>query len=198
MRRFALFLSLALIVSRPVFAQIEVYDFDKPHTQIMFFVDHLGFSRPEGEFLDFDGSFTFDRGEPAKSHVEIAIKTASIQMDDEAWNKHMMNADFFNVEKFPEMTFRSTAIEVTGESTANITGDLTILGITKPVVLAVTHNKSGKFPFGDRYVAGFSGRTTIKRSDFGMVYGLPGVGDEVEIRLEVEGVRNDEGGTGNP
>jgi polyisoprenoid-binding protein YceI len=184
----------------PVQAQIEHYDFDKAHTQILFFVNHLGFSNSQGEFHDYDGSFVFDRGEPEKSSVEVTIQTASIDMDDEKWDAHMKNADFFDVEKFPAMTFKSTEIEVTGENTANIVGDLTLLGVSKPVVLAVTHNKSGKHPFGDKFVAGFSASAAIKRSDFGMNYGLPMVGDEVQIRIEVEGVRADQEGegTGNP
>lgn len=184
----------------PVQAQIERYDFDKAHTQILFFVNHLGFSNSQGEFHDYDGAFVFDRGEPEKSSVEVTIQTASIDMDDEKWDAHMKSADFFDVEKFSAMTFKSTGVEVTGENTANITGDLTLLGVSKPVVLAVTHNKSGKHPFGDKFVAGFSANAVIKRSDFGMNYGLPMVGDEVQIRIEVEGVRADQEGegTGNP
>lgn len=177
-------------------AQIEHYNFDKAHTQILFFVNHLGFSDSHGEFLDFDGGFTFDRGEPAKSSVEVTIQTAGLDMNDEKWDEHMKGADFFNVEKFPTMTFKSTGIEVTGENTANITGDLTILGVTKPVVLTTVHNKSDKFPMGEKYVAGLSATTTIKRSDFGMTYGLPMVGDDVEIRIQVEGVREELGGEG--
>ena len=84
------------------------------------------------------------------------------------------------------MTFKSTAIEVTGDNTANITGDLTILGVTKPVTLNTVHNKSGKHPFSGKDTTGLSATATIKRSDFGMVYGLPLVGDDVEIRIEVE------------
>lgn len=180
-------------------AEIETYDFDKAHTQILFFVNHLGFSNSQGEFLDYDGSFTFDRDNPQNSSIDVSIKTEGLDMDHEKWNAHMASPDFFNAEQFPEMTFKSTAIEVTGDNTAHITGDLTLLGVTKPVVLDVVHNKSAKHPFSGKFVAGFSGSTMIKRSDFGMNYGLPAVGDEVEVRLEVEGVRREvEGeGTGN-
>jgi polyisoprenoid-binding protein YceI len=172
-------------------AEIENYEFDTVHSQIIFFVSHLGFSISEGEFLDFDGLITFNRDEPEKSSVNVTIDTASIDMDDEKWNDHMKNEDFFNVEKYPHMTFKSTDIEVTGEKTAKITGDLTILETTKPVTLDVTFNKAGKHPFGDKYAAGWSATTSIKRSDFGMNYGLPNVGDDVEIRIEVEAVRKD-------
>ena len=90
------------------------------------------------------------------------------------------------------MTFKSTDIKVTGENTADITGDLTILETTKPVVLKTTFRKAGKHPFGDKYAAGFSASAKIKRSDFGMNYGLPNVGDDVTIRIEVEAVRQDD------
>lgn len=199
MRRLALFVTTLAFLggfSSAAQAQIEQYTFDKAHTQILFFVDHLGFSKSHGEFLDFDGGFTFDRGEPAKSKVDVTIKTASLDMNDAKWDEHMKGADFFNVEKFPAMTFKSTGIEVTGENTANITGDLTILETTKPVVLAVTHNKSGKHAFGEKFMAGFSATANIKRSEFGMTYGLPMVGDDVEIRIQVEGERVEAGGEG--
>lgn len=172
-------------------AQIETYQFDKAHTQIFFAVNHLGFSNSHGKFLDYDGSFTMDRSAPENSSVAVTIQTASIDMDDEKWDEHLKGADFFNVETFPEMTFKSTGISITGENTADITGDLTLLGVTKPVVLHVTHNKSAKHPFGDKYMSGFSAEATIKRSDFGMNYGLPMVGDDVKIMIEVEGEREE-------
>jgi len=196
MRYLLLGAAVAVIGFMPVSAQaqVEKYSFDKAHTQILFFVDHLGFSKSQGEFLDFDGHFVFDRGEPSNSSVDVTIQTASIDMDDEEWDAHMKNEDFFNVDKFPTMTFKSTGIEVTGDNTANITGDLTILDVTKPVTLAVTHNKSDKHAFSGKFVAGFSAAATVKRSDFGMTYGLPMVGDEAVIRLEVEGVREEPSG----
>ena len=192
----------AISYAQPVFAEdkaapvaspasVENYTFDKAHTQILFFVDHLGFSKSQGEFLDFDGFFNFDLEHPEKSHVDVSINVAGLDMDDEKWNTHMQSADFFDVEKFPTMTFKSTAIEVTGKKTANITGDFTLLGVTKPVTLAVKHNKSDKHAFSGKYVSGFSATTTIKRSEFGMEYGLPMVGDDVEIRIEVEGLRTE-------
>lgn len=185
--------ALAALVFMPShsFAAAEKYNFDKLHTQIVFFADHLGFSHSSGKFLGFDGHFTFDREHPENSDVEITIDTNSVNMDDEKWDEHLKSADFLNVEKFPTMTFKSTGITVTGDNTADITGDLTLLGVTKPVVLKVIHNKSGTSPYGGEYKAGFSATTTIKRSDFGMEYGLPAVGDNVDIRIEVEAVRDD-------
>jgi polyisoprenoid-binding protein YceI len=106
----------------------------------------------------------------------------------------MKNQDFFDVENHPVMTFKSTSIEVFSEDSANITGDFNLLGVTKPVVLTTTFNKAGRHPFNQKFVAGFSAKTKIKRSDFGMTYGLPMIGDEVEIMIEVEGVRQDQEG----
>ncbi|MCB1562572.1 MAG: polyisoprenoid-binding protein [Alphaproteobacteria bacterium] len=191
-----LVMGLSLGLPGTAHAQIETYSFDKAHTQILFFVNHLGFSNSQGEFLDFDGTFTFDRGEPEKSSVDVTIQTNSIDMDDEKWDTHMKSADFFNVEHFPTMHFKSTSIVLTGEDTADITGDMTILGVTKPVTLSTKLNKAGPHPFGSKYMAGLSASAHIKRSDFGMNYGLPMVGDDVEIRIEVEGVRDDSAAQG--
>lgn len=188
-----LILSSALVglvgFSNAAFAETEKYMFDQAHTQILFHVSHLGFSMSQGEFHQVDGHFSIDRADPAKSMIDISIPTDSIDMDDEKWDAHMKNEDFFNVEKYPSMTFKSTNVEVTGENTANIIGDLTILDVTKPVTLAVTHNKSGTHPFSGAYVAGFSATGSIQRSDFGMNYGVPGIGDEVKLDLQVEGIR---------
>src|SRR5690606_12273607 len=105
------------------------------------------------------------------SSTEVTIDTSSISMNHEAWENHLKNADFFDVEKFPTMTFKSTKVERTGEKTAKMTGDLTLLGVTKPVTLDVTLNKSDLHPFHKKMAAGFSATGTLKRSDFGMNYG---------------------------
>ncbi len=167
----------------------STYVFDKVHTQILFFVDHLGFSKTEGEFLDFDGEIVFDPDDPENASVNVTIKADSIEMDDAEWNEHMKSADFFYVSQYPDITFESTDINVTGEKTAEITGNLTMLGVTKPVDMDVTFNKAGQHPVTSNYIAGFSARASLKRSDYGMTYGLPGVGDEVNIILEVEAIR---------
>lgn len=194
MKKLLLGAAMAAVLSFPVQAlAADKYEFDKEHTQILFFVNHLGYSFSQGEFLEFDGGFVFDEANPENSSIDVTIQTESIDMDSEEWDAHMKNEDFFHVEQYPTMTFKSTGIEVTGENTANITGDLTILDVTKPVVLDVTHNKTGKSPFGDDYKSGFSATANIKRSEWGIDYGLPNVGDDVEIRLEVEAVRVEEG-----
>ena len=183
------FITLSAGLTQQAYAQIERYHFDKAHTQILFFVDHLGFSKSQGEFHDYEGFFEFNRGEPEKSKVEVRIFTDSIDMDDAAWDDHMRNEDFFNVKKFPEMLFKSTYIEVTGDNTANIHGDMTILGVTKPIILSTVHNKSDKHPFSGKFVAGLSARTVIDREIFGMTYGLPFIGQNIDVQIEVEGIR---------
>ena len=173
------------------FAAPEKFILDKPHTQIIFSVSHMGLSHSFGKFTDYEGAINLDENTPDQSSTEITIKTASLDLDDDKWNEHMKGKDFFDVEKFPVMTFKSTKIEKTGDHTANLTGDLTLLGVTKPVTLAVVHNKTGKHPMKDVRATGFSATGTIKRSDFGMKYGLPMVGDDVKIIIEAEAYGED-------
>lgn len=168
------------------------YVLERPHTQILFFADHLGYSQSQGEFHDFEGHFVFDPGDWSTAAVEVEIRTHSVDMDHHAWDKHLRDADFFDVIRFPTMRFVSTRVEPTGEKTALVHGDLSLLGQTRPVTLAVRFNRAGAHPKSGKYVAGFSATAEIKRSDFGMTYGLPHLGDTVALRLEVEGVR--EGG----
>lgn len=178
------------------FAAPEKFLLDKPHTQVIFVVNHMGFSHSYGKFTDYEGAIALDTATPADSSVEVTIKTASLDLDDDKWNEHMKGKDFFDVEKFPTMTFKSTKVEVTGEKTANVTGDLTLLGVTKPVTLAVTQNGLGKHPMKDVMATGFSGTATIKRSDFGMGYGIPMVGDDVKVIIEVEAYGEDKTAAG--
>jgi len=190
--RLFMILTAFILMLAPMSAQaaLERYEFDKEHTQILFFVNHLGFSNSHGEFLDFDGGFDFNESDPDKGAVEISINTNSIDMSGiKSWNKHMKSKDFFNVEKFPTMDFVGTHIEVTGDNTAKITGDLTLLGVTKPVTLDVVFNKAGKHPMEDKYVAGFSASGHLKRSDFGMNFGVPMIGNDIEMRIQAEGHR---------
>lgn len=168
----------------------DTYAIDPVHPQVLFFVDHLGFSKSEGDFLKFDGSYRFDPADWGGASVNVTIDTASLSMNDEAWDKHLKSPDFFNVEKYPQMTFRSTKVEKTGDNTGRIHGELTLLGVTRPVTLDVRFNKAAEFPMNKKFKTGFSATTTIKRSEWEMTYGLPfGIGDDVEIRLEVEGFR---------
>lgn len=171
----------------------ETFAFDKAHTNILWSVNHLGLSTFYGEFQEFDGSVTYDRADPTKSSMSVTIKADSIDSDVAALDDHLKNADFFNVAEFPEITFTTTKIERTGDTTGKIMGELTMLGVTKSVTLDATMNFDGEHPlsgvlpyYKDAYYIAISATTTIKRSDFGMDYLVPGVGDEVGLTIETE------------
>jgi polyisoprenoid-binding protein YceI len=178
--------ALGLAVAPQALQAAETYTMDPPHTQVTFGVSHLGYSTVYGRFNEEAGTVTFDEDDPSKSSVEVTIQAASVDTGYEARDQHLRSPDFFNAEEFPEITFESTKIEKTGENTGRMTGDLTLLGVTKPVTLDVTFNKAAPNPMGQAPTVGFSARGTVKRSDFGMTYGQGGIGDEVELIVEVE------------
>ena len=185
MTRMATAAAVLALSASPALAADE-FAFDHSHTHVLFFVDHLGFSTTQGEFLEFDGTLMLDTEAPENSSVTVSIVTDSIDTGYADRDEHLRSGDFFNVEEYPEMTFASTGVTVTGENSAEVAGDLTILGVTQPVTLDVTLNGLGAHPFNGSTVAGFSATTTISRSDFGMDFGVPAIGDEIEIRIETE------------
>lgn len=185
MTRMATAAAVLALSASPALAADE-FAFDHSHTHVLFFVDHLGFSTTQGEFLEFDGTLMLDTEAPENSSVTVSIATDSIDTGYADRDEHLRSGDFFNVEEYPEMTFASTGVTVTGENSAEVAGDLTILGVTQPVTLDVTLNGLGAHPFNGSTVAGFSATTTISRSDFGMDFGVPAIGDEIEIRIETE------------
>lgn len=167
-------------------APAGVYALEKSHASITFKVMHMGFAAYTMRFNDFDASVTLDPAAPEKSSVKATIKPASLDSNNAKLTEHTATADFFNVAKYPTITFASTSIEKTGANTGKIHGDLTMLGVTKPVVLDATFNGGGEHPMMKKYDIGFSATTTIKRSDFGMNWGIPMVGDDVHAAIEVE------------
>jgi len=171
----------------------DKYVYDPAHTQILFRVDHLGFSHPTGRFLKFSSGFTFAPVMAEQSHVDIDMKADSIDLGRGTWDDVMKGGNFLKTDKYPDITFASTKVVKTGPRTGTLTGNLTIVGVTKPVVLNVTYNRSGTHPYNKNYIAGFSATGKIKRSDFGINFGLPGIGDTVELNIEVEGIRQDFG-----
>lgn len=168
----------------------DKYLLDPSHTTVMFGVSHLGFSKHLGRFNKVEGAFTLDAAAPEKSSVAVTIDAASIDTNDAKRDEHLRNKDFFDVATYPTLTYKSTAVKKTGENTATVTGDLTLHGVTKPVTLEVTLAKAGPHPVDNtKIMAGFSARGTLKRSDFGMTYGLPVLGDEVELIIETEAIK---------
>jgi len=164
----------------------DTYTLDPTHTNITWQVNHLGFSNPNGKFTNTQGTLVLDEAKPENSSVKVTITPGSSLSGVEKLDEHMKSDSFFDVVKFPTATFESTKVEVTGKDTAKVTGNLNLHGVTKPVVLDVKLNKIGEHPMTKAKTAGFSATTTIKRSDFGMNYGIPAVSDEVKLTIESE------------
>ncbi len=168
------------------------YTIDAEHFSFGFLVRHIGFADILGMFLEMQGSYTFDEETMELSDVRVVVKTESVFTNHEARDEHLRSADFFNSGEFPEMVFVGQGAEKIGDRSGKVVGELTLLGVTQPLTLDVTWNKSGNYPFGDGHFAmGMSARGKLSRSDFGMTYAVQGdiVGDEVELILEFEGIR---------
>lgn len=181
---------ILLCMSNNAIAEANRYHIDPAHTNILVNVSHLGFSDMTIEALQPEGKLVFNPDKPQESKIDIVMKAANIDGDDEKFNQHLQSADFFNVAQYPDITFTSTKIDVTGERTAQVTGDLTLLGVTKPLTLDVTFNKAGVNPFSEKETVGFTAHGHLQRSEFGMNYGLPGIGDEVSIIINLEAVQS--------
>ena len=181
--------ALGAIASAADAEAAESYAIDPQHSNIAFLVDHQGFSRMLGQFQEFSGTFVLDKEAVENSSVNVTIMTASVDTDYGDRDEHLRSPDFFNAAEFPDMTFVSREVHKTSDNTAQIVGDLTLLGTTKSVTLEASFYAEGQDQFSDAYRAGFSARGTVKRSDFGMNYGIPAVGDEIALMIEIEGIR---------
>ncbi|HVM31785.1 MAG TPA: YceI family protein [bacterium] len=174
-------------------AGAEDFGFDKAHTHIGFSVKHI-LSQVPGEFKDYDGSFSFDPKDPSKDKVNVTIQVASISTDNDMRDHHLQSPDFFDVEKYPTLTFKSTQVTAATGDKYQVAGDLTLHGVTKPVTLDVQYEGSDKMMGAD--VVGFSATTTIDRRDFGLTWGQDKltaagnlmVANEVNITLDVAGM----------
>jgi len=162
------------------------YTLDPNHTRIDFSWTHFGFSHPMGRFDHFDGDFRFDPADPTKSTVVVTIPVDSIDTGVAKLDAHLKSADFFDAAKYPTATFKSTRVERSGEHGLKVIGDLSVHGVTKPVVLDVVVNKIGPHPMAGRAAAGFDATATIKRSDFGISNYVPNVSDEIELSISTE------------
>ena len=184
----ALALGSALMSAGQVMAADYAIDKQGQHAFVNFKISHLGYSWLYGTFKDFDGSFSFDAAKPEASKVSVTLNTASVDTNHAERDKHLRSGDFLNVSKHPQATFTSTAVKSTGEGSADITGDLTLNGVTKPVVIAAKFIGEGTDPWGG-YRAGFEGSTTLKLKDFGITKDLGPASETVELILSVEGIR---------
>lgn len=185
-------LVLSAFAALPLFAQAPATDtfvVDKAHSTATFKVRHL-VSNVVGQFRDIDGVVNVDRANPEKSSVEFVIKATSIDTGNENRDKHLRTADFFDVEKFPLITFKSTAVKAKSKNDFEVTGDFTMHGVTKRITLPVTFLGFGKTQRGEK--AGFEIETTIDRKDYGVVWnrtldeGGVMLGDDVKVSINLE------------
>ncbi len=175
-----------------------IYVNDDTHTSVTFKVSHMGLSHYTARFAKAEAELNFDPADPTKSTVKASVDPLSIRTDyprpeQEDFDKKLStNADWFNAGKFPTITFTSTSVEKTGEKTGKMHGDLTLLGVSKPVTFDVTFNGAyTEHPMAKIPAIGFSATTTIKRSDFGFSTYVPMIGDEVEVQIEAEFKKKD-------
>ncbi len=187
---------LAMALPLAVMAAPENYTLDPYHTYPYFEVDHLGVSTMRGSFEKSSGKFTLDHAAKTGS-VELTVETASINTGDNdkgarprARNDHLRTADFFNVAEFPRMTFKSTGVKFAGENPVEIAGNLTLVGVTKPLVLKVERWVCKDHPVSKKPMCGGNASATLKRSEFGMKYGIPAIGDELKLYFEFEGYKD--------
>ena len=167
------------------FAAPEVYTIDPSHTYPTFEVNHLGYSTQRGSFERTSGTVTLDMEKKAGA-ADITIDTTSLRTGWEKRDAHLKGEDFFNIAKFPSMTFKSKDFKFNGDKVVSVAGDLTLLGVSKPVTLQVSNFKCSPHPMNKKPTCGADAITTIKRSDFGMAAYVPAVSDEVTLRIQIE------------
>jgi len=162
------------------------YKLDPTHTDVLVQWSHFGFSHPSAHFGNAEGTLVYDAADVGKSSVEVTLPLSGLNSFTAKFDEHLRSADFFDAAKFPTATFKSTKVEAAGTNKLTVTGDLTVKGITKPVVLDVTVNGAGEHPMAKVPSVGFDATTTIKRSDFGVGAYAPAVSDDVKVRITTE------------
>jgi polyisoprenoid-binding protein YceI len=182
----------ALISAAPFAAAFaaDTFVLDPAHTQTIFTIDHLGFSTITGSVRDLKGTLLLDTVKPGNSTVAVTMAGDSVDTGFAARDQALQGPMFFNVAQFPMMTFKSTHVKMTGDKTADIQGDFTLLGITRSLTLKTIFNRMAQDTTGTNvYKAGFTATTTIKRSQFGMKAYVPYVGDDVHVTINFEGIK---------
>ena len=167
----------------------DSYTLDPGHTFPRFEISHFGFSTHHGQFNKTAGKIVLDRAAKTGS-IEITVQTASIGTGDPKLEEHLRSPDFFNVEKFPTMVFRSKAVRFNGDVPVSAEGELTLLGVTKPLTLTISRVVCAQHPFYKKEDCGADVTATLKRSEFGMTKYVPAVGDEVKLRIQVESLKD--------
>lgn len=184
MRKTLIALLLAVASSTAVAA--DKYVFEPTHSQVNLSYMHLGLSVQTQQLRTVSGELLLDAADLTKSSVDVTIDMNSIDTGVAKFDEHIKSKDFFDTAQFPTATFKSTAVAAAGEGKLKVTGDLTLHGVTKPVVLDVTVNKLGEHPMAKKPAAGFNATTKVLRSDFGLGGYVPAVGDEVTISIASE------------
>ena len=184
-KRTVLIIALGL-ASAASFAKAVPYDIDGNHTQVNFSYNHFGFSNITDRFMQVTGEFKLDTADLTRSSINVSIPIDGLSTGVTKLDEHLKSADFFDAAKFPTATFKSTKVEAAGDNKLKVSGDLTIHGVTRPVLLDVTVNKIGEHPMTKVASAGFDASVTVKRSDFGMGNYVPAVSDEVNLRITLE------------
>jgi len=170
----------------PADVQAGAFAADPAHTKITWSLNHFGFSTYVGQFSSVAATLKLDPKAVAATSLEATIQTGSVGTFNPALDTHVKSADFLDVAKFPTATFKATSVKQTGERTADIAGDLTLHGVTRPVVIAATFNRGGANPADPTYRLGFQGKTTIKRTEFGIKTYAPAISDEVALQIDAE------------
>lgn len=188
-KRISIFLTTAMLLSVSAFAQSQSWKIDPNHTAAQFSVRHMGISTVRGAFTKVSGTADYDPASPAKASVEVTIEAASVDTRVEMRDNDLRSPNYFDVAKFPTITFKSKSAQAAGEGKLKLVGDLTIHGVTKEVTLDVEGpSKPFNDPRGNTHV-GASASTTIKRTDFGVGSSNPMVGEDITITIDVELVR---------
>lgn len=186
--------TVAMSAAAPsVMAQAEdakpgAYKVDGVHSSVIFKCQRMAGAPFYGMMKKIDGSFLIDADKLDSSYVDVTIPTSSIESNNEGRNRHLLSADFFSAEEFPNLTFKSTSIKKTGEKTFEVAGDLTVRGTTKPVTITMRETGTGPTRGGGTAI-GYDATFTIKRADFGVNYGAGALGEDITIMAGLEGVR---------
>ena len=160
---------------------------DPVHSFILFKVNHLGVSNAWGRFNDPQGTVVWDESDPSKGRVEVTVQTAKIDTANQKRDQHLKSPDFFNAAQFPTLSFKSNSVAKKGDNEFEVSGDLTVHGVTKPITVTVKKVGEADTQMGHR--AGWETTFTVKRSDFGMNFMPGGIGDDVEIHVGIEAVK---------
>lgn len=187
----------AAILPLAAAAQTESYTFDPLHTFPHFMVEHLGYATLLGRFERTSGKFTLDRTKKEGS-LELVVETAAVTTGDNergtrprTRDEHLRTPDFFNVSEYPRMTFKSSKVRFSGDSPSEVEGELTLIGVTRPLVLQVERWKCGPHPFSKKEMCGGNATGRLKRSEFGMKFGLPtAIGDDVRLYIMFEAFKD--------